>query len=195
MFVQWFDRTTRLEVLIYRGGKSPDPSTGNSTLHSYLHLLYFSQRHARKDITRFLSISRLNNRRKTGWKHSFPRSTHISTTVVSASRLKIYSIGHEEARRKSWKGAEVCPTFDTMVGLTLVNQAYRQDPGFLSLGNTKYGLLRGALSLMRNCSWTRFDLRNARRSINYRPVKGVPSLWKWSLIDWYTFLWRKCRIA
>lgn len=83
----------------------------------------------------------------------------------------------------------------SMVGLTLVNQAYRQDPGFLSLGNTKYGLLRGALSLMRNCSWTRFDLRNARRSINYRPVKGVPSLWKWSLIDWYTFLWRKCRIA
>lgn len=81
--------------------------------------------------------------------------------------------------------------------VTLVNQAYRQDPGFLSLGNTKYGLLRGALSLMRNCSWTRFDyvsLRNARRSINYRPVKGVPSLWKWSLIDWYIFLWWKCRI-
>lgn len=67
--------------------------------------------------------------------------------------------------------------------VTLVNQAYRRDPGFLSLGNTKYGLLRGALSLLRNCSWTRFDLRNARRSINYRPVKGVPSVWKWSLIS------------
>lgn len=133
--------------------------------------------------------------RKTGWKHSFPRSTHINTTVVSPSRLKIYSIGHEEARKS------VCGREQRFVRcsirrlVTLVNQAYRRDPGFLSLGNTKYGLLRGALCLLRNCSWTRFDLRNARRSINYRPVKRVPSLWKWSLIDRYIFLWRKCRIA
>lgn len=128
MFVQWFDRTPSAGGLNLPWGKSPDPRTLATLRPAVIFLSCIFLSHTRKrDLARFLSISRRNDAKHTRFPRSTPTTTTTTTTVTLRLGSGIYSSAASR-RKKMVERARPKGAIFRYDGVTLVNLAYRPDP-------------------------------------------------------------------